>query len=666
LKELEKYTRMKKAGLPEGAIRHRMMQDGVDPADADLFFGVAPAAPSKKTLDEASLKELEKYTRMKKAGLPEGAIRHRMMQDGVDPAVADLFFGVAPCAGATAVPVKRKSQFQKLHWQMLDDEKLKNSVWVTKVGDTEMEDIDLHELKSMFGNTSPKTLRKKKKSLKSDKDGNQKNIRLLDPKRAYNVEIILSKFRSFENFDAIGVALESQDDALTLDMLLLLKTLYPSDTEVAAMKRYRGDPARLGIAERFMLSIIKVRDGLQKINCSLFVSEFNTHVTCYQNQLDLLTKAADDIIRCDALVQVLRKVLVVGNKMNEGTHSGGARGFTLESLSKLSTTKGADKKTTVLDVVVTMIYKSTASANSAENDSLLREEKKVSEDPFKWIEEDLSVLPQARSQSQRDVQNDILKLIQNTKNYRKLLSDGLFPPPPAGKRDKMGEFMRSAQLNTHALQKKSDMVTRKSEELADYWGEHSRNMPIEKIADTLDQFMKNLKGSVSKAKRSATAQAKSSAKDHGRGNKEGSVAVLNNANAESSNLMGGNRGALLEALKGGRSRALLKKTLAGPRSVRRGNPVLDSLRGGGARVSLKKTTQSATAGRGNPLLDALTGGVARSKLKKNAMSSAENTGGGTPLLAALQGSDARALLKKANLNGGDGLQTGAVEESGKA
>ena len=90
------------------------------------------------------------------------------------------------------------------------------------------------------------------------------------------------------------------------------------------------------------------------------------------------------------------------------------------------------------------------------------------------------------------------------------------------------------------------------------------------------------------------------------------------------------------------------------------------MRGGGARASLKKTAQSATAGRGNPLLDALTGGVARSKLKKNAMSFAENTGGGTPLLAALQGSDARALLKKANLNGGDGLQTGAVGESGKA
>ena len=54
-----------------------------------------------------------------------------------------------------------------------------------------------------------------------------------------------------------------------------------------------------------------------------------------------------------ALVQELQlarnQIQTVSTQINEIS-------LTLESLSKLSTTKGADKKTTVLDVVVAMIF----------------------------------------------------------------------------------------------------------------------------------------------------------------------------------------------------------------------------------------------------------------------------------------------------------------------
>ena len=74
--------------------------------------------------------------------------------------------------------------------------------------------------------------------------------------------------------------------------------------------------------------------------------------------MELLIKTSDAIVKCDPLVNVLKKVLKVGNTMNQGTRSGGEKIY-IRLIIKLSTTKGADKKTTVLDVVV-VIFKTLA------------------------------------------------------------------------------------------------------------------------------------------------------------------------------------------------------------------------------------------------------------------------------------------------------------------
>ena len=182
-------------------------------------------------------------------------------------------------------------------------------------------------------------------------------MRLLDSKRAYNVEISLSKFRHFESYESVANAVETADHRLNLDMYMLLKKIYPSSTEITLLKRYRGEVKTLGKAEQFQLAMLRVPRCLEKIDCLLFCAEFEQTIANLDSKMDLLVQTTDAIVRCDPLVHVLKKVLKVGNTMNAGTQSGGAKGFTLESLSKLSTTKGADKKTTVLDVVVAMIFK---------------------------------------------------------------------------------------------------------------------------------------------------------------------------------------------------------------------------------------------------------------------------------------------------------------------
>jgi len=54
---------------------------------------------------------------------------------------------------------------------------------------------------------------------------------------------------------------------------------------------------------------------------------------------------------------VLSAVLAIGNFLNQGTRKGDAGGFKLDSLAALTSTRAADKSTTVLDVLVSTVQK---------------------------------------------------------------------------------------------------------------------------------------------------------------------------------------------------------------------------------------------------------------------------------------------------------------------
>ena len=159
-----KYRKMKKMGLPDGAIQHKMVQDGIDQAIINQFFNIKPAAKSSGVNLDSPI--FEPYKKMKKAGLPPPAIKHKMTMDGRSQDEIRAFFGESTVGTAKASKVN-KSKFKKLHWQTLDESKLENSVWGMKVhedDDDSGDEIDLEKLKSLFSN-SPKGRKKKKKRM---------------------------------------------------------------------------------------------------------------------------------------------------------------------------------------------------------------------------------------------------------------------------------------------------------------------------------------------------------------------------------------------------------------------------------------------------------------------------------------------------------------------
>ena len=94
------YRKMQKMGLPDDAVRHKMQQDGVESRliaavfgepDGDKSRGQAPTDVSAAPVSQSTeLSEEEEaiaatYSKMKKMGLPDDAVRHKMLQDGVEP-----------------------------------------------------------------------------------------------------------------------------------------------------------------------------------------------------------------------------------------------------------------------------------------------------------------------------------------------------------------------------------------------------------------------------------------------------------------------------------------------------------------------------------------------------------------------------------------------------
>jgi hypothetical protein len=78
--------------------------------------------------------------------------------------------------------------------------------------------------------------------------------------------------------------------------------------------------------------------------------QFDELVRSLSSSLQLLAKACTEVIESERLTSMLRRLLAIGNLMNESAGKLQARG--LDSLIETATKRGSDDKTTALDLLV--------------------------------------------------------------------------------------------------------------------------------------------------------------------------------------------------------------------------------------------------------------------------------------------------------------------------
>ncbi|OEU10594.1 hypothetical protein FRACYDRAFT_247136 [Fragilariopsis cylindrus CCMP1102] len=115
---VEQYRKMLKRGLPEGAVMHKMQSNGFSKSivDAVMSKDVAPAVvkqtQSSGSLSQEEEKTAEQYRKMKKMGLPDGAVTHKMIADGISVKIQEavLAGNSTPTARTTSIPTSSSSR----------------------------------------------------------------------------------------------------------------------------------------------------------------------------------------------------------------------------------------------------------------------------------------------------------------------------------------------------------------------------------------------------------------------------------------------------------------------------------------------------------------------------------------------------------------------------
>jgi hypothetical protein len=76
---------MLKAGIPEAAVKHKMVQEGLDPAE---YFDAIKDPDGQKPIKDHP--KYAPYFKMLHMGLPKGAVAQKLKKEGLDPKIIDL------------------------------------------------------------------------------------------------------------------------------------------------------------------------------------------------------------------------------------------------------------------------------------------------------------------------------------------------------------------------------------------------------------------------------------------------------------------------------------------------------------------------------------------------------------------------------------------------
>ncbi|KRZ03628.1 FH2 domain-containing protein 1, partial [Trichinella zimbabwensis] len=160
-------------------------------------------------------------------------------------------------------------------------------------------------------------------------------INLLDPKRSINVNIFLKQFRGGVEELANLIRCDRADEIGGPEKLRGMIKILPDQDEMEIIEGFTGDRTKLGDAEKFFLYLREIPYYRIRVETMLLKSEFATIIEGMKSSLEIMLRAAREVLKSRALPDLLYLVLLVGNYLNSGVYSGNACGFRLVSLWNL-------------------------------------------------------------------------------------------------------------------------------------------------------------------------------------------------------------------------------------------------------------------------------------------------------------------------------------------
>ncbi|KAJ6995206.1 hypothetical protein NC653_017862 [Populus alba x Populus x berolinensis] len=334
----------------------------------------------------------------------------------------------------------RKANLKPYHWLKLT-RAVSGSLWAEGQKADEASkapEFDMSELETLFSAAAPNSDRgstagksnRRTVGHKSDK------IQLIELRRAYNCEIMLSKVK-IPLPDLMSSVLALDDTALDVDQVDNLIKFCPTKEEMELLKGYNGDKENLGKCEQ---------------------------------------------IRSSAkLKRIMQTILSLGNALNFGTARGSAVGFRMDSLLKLTDTRARNNKMTLMHYLCKVLAEKLAELLDFPKD--LASLEAATKIQLKYLAEEMQAVSKGLEKVMQELsaaENDGLV----SENFCKA------SPSSYSVHCILKEFLAFAESEVRSLACLYSCVGRNADALALYFGEDPARCPFEQVVSILLNFVR--------------------------------------------------------------------------------------------------------------------------------------------------------------------------------
>ncbi|KAA8535343.1 hypothetical protein F0562_030346 [Nyssa sinensis] len=369
----------------------------------------------------------------------------------------------------------QSKKLKPLHWLKLN-RAVQGSLWAEaqKLGEaSKAPEIDMSELENLFSVAVPSSDQRGsggKSNSRASLGHKSEKVQLIEHRRAYNCEIMLSKVK-IPLHDLMSSVLALEDSALDVDQVDNLIKFCPTKEEMELLKGYSGDREKLGKCEQFFLELMQVPRIESKLRVFSFKIQFRSQVSDLRNSLNVINSAAEQIKNSVKLKRVMQTILSLGNALNQGTARGSAIGFKLDSLLKLTETRTRNNKMTLMHYLCKVLADKLPELLNFSKD--LTSLEPASKLQLKYLAEEM----QAISKGLEKVVQE-LSLSENdgpmSEEFRKILK----------------EFLCFAEAKVRSLASLYSGVGRNVDALILYFGEDPSRCTFEQVTSTLVNFVR--------------------------------------------------------------------------------------------------------------------------------------------------------------------------------
>ncbi|KAL5707931.1 hypothetical protein ACHQM5_018778 [Ranunculus cassubicifolius] len=380
--------------------------------------------------------------------------------------------GNAKGRGASTLAPK-KASLKPLHWVKVT-RAMQGSLWADsqkQENQTRAPEINISELESLFSANVASGGSAEKGGLRRGSNANKPEIvQLVDLRRAYNCEIMLTKIK-MPLPDMIHAVLALDTSALDIDQVENLIKFCPTKEEMEMLKNYTGNKENLGKCEQFFMELMKVPRVESKLRVFSFTITFSTQVKELRFNLNTINSASREVKDSVKLRQLMQTILTLGNALNQGTARGSAIGFKLDSLLKLSDTRARNNKMTLMHYLCKVLADQMPEVLDFDKD--LESLEAASKIQLKSLAEEM----QAVSKGLEKVEQELAASDNDgvvSKGFQKALK----------------HFLDSAEAEVRTLISLYSEVGRSADSLSQYFGEDPARCPFEQVTSILIVFVK--------------------------------------------------------------------------------------------------------------------------------------------------------------------------------